>query len=235
MRNDAWYKVDQNEALRKANVGCENDDLIINQTEFIENLLIKYNMFNCDCEYTPAGSNFFEKLTKLVNKSYCELIGSLLYLSNLTRFDIAYCVNYLSRRVNKPRNSCWQAAKRVLWYLNGTRDLSIHYMRREHTQKLIGYADADFGSDPVDRKSFSDGYLFEIGGNFVDWSVRKQQTVALSTAEAEYVSLSLAASQGLWLSSLMSEMIDREIEDSFTIFEDNCSAVYLCKDTCNTN
>ena len=218
------------------NVKRSVDELILSQTEFIDNLLIKYNMFNCNSEATPAASNFLDRLSqdnsKLVNKPYRELIGSLLYLSNFSRPDIAYCVNYLSRRVNNPSNSCWQSVKRILRYLKGTREYGLHFRSDLDLPLLVGYADADFGSDPVDRKSFS-GYVFEVYGNLVDWSVRKQATVALSSAEAEYVSLSSSACQGLWLFALVSEMVDYQCESLFTLYEDNKSAIYMCNDSCN--
>lgn len=213
----------------------KGNEVMLNQADFINRLLLKFNMYNCNPVSTPAESNFLKALEEdtrgVVNKPYREIIGGLLYLANLTRFDIAYCVNYLSRRVNNPTVACWNAAKRILRYLKGTCNYSIHYTRNLNSKMLVGYADADFGSDPVDRKSFS-GYIYEVFGNVVSWSVRKQQGIALSTAEAEYVSLSIAACEGLWLRTLLYEMgFDNS---SFEIYEDNVSAIYISSGCGNT-
>jgi len=139
-------------------------------------------------------------------------------------------VNYLSRYVNEPNVACWKAAKHVLRYLKRTKNYGLHYRKDVSSDVLLGYADADFGSDVKDRKSFS-GNLFEVFGNLVEWSVRKQNSVALSTAEAEYISLSIASCEGLWLRSLLTEMGLQC--DKFTILEDNQSTIYLTRGIMN--
>lgn len=179
-------------------------------------------MFTCNPVSSPASSDFLTQLNEdkrvLKNKPYRELVGKLVYLSNFSRMDILYVVHYLSRRVADPTISCWEAAKRVLRYLKGTKEYSLHYVCNFDKPVLIGYADADFGADLIDHKSFS-GYLYELFGNFISWSVQKQRSVALSPAEAEYVSLSIAACEGLWINLLLKEM---GIQcNKFTIYEDN--------------
>ena len=83
------------------------------------------------------------------------------------------------------------AAKRVLLYLKGTTSHGITFRGGEPVN-CMGYSDADWAGDREDRKSTS-GYLFQIAGGPVSWRSKKQNTVALSTAEAEYVALSSTA------------------------------------------
>jgi hypothetical protein len=81
----------------------------------------------------------------------------------------------------------WIAAKRVLRYLKGTRDYGLVY--EKNVEDIIGFADADWGANPDDRKSYT-GYIFIFAKCSVSWEARKQQTVALSSTEAECTALS---------------------------------------------
>ncbi|XP_074099282.1 uncharacterized protein LOC141527613 [Cotesia typhae] len=117
------------------------------------------------------------------NPEYRELVGSLMYLSVATRPDIAHTVSVLSQFNERPNEEHWGAAKRVLRYLKGTTNLSLVYNRP--VDKITGYADADWGNDPADSKSYT-GYVFLLAGAAISWKSRKQRTVALSTTEAEF-------------------------------------------------
>lgn len=91
----------------------------------------------------------------------------------------------------------------------------------------MGYSDADWAGDKEDRKSTS-GYIFQIAGGPVSWRSKKQDTVALSTAEAEYVALSSAAQECVWLRRLNSELGNLS-EGSTTILEDNQSCIAMAR------
>jgi hypothetical protein len=88
-------------------------------------------------------------------------------------------------------------ARRVLRYVQGTLDYGIEYTRGK-SATLIGYCDADWGGSEDDSRSTS-GYAFSFGSGVFSWASVKQSTVALSTAEAEYVSASEATAQAIWL------------------------------------
>ena len=118
-------------------------------------------------------------------------------LSICTRPDITYSVSNLARFSQHPTREHWTGVKRLLRYLKGTADLGILYTR-EKSGELRGYTDADWGGDQDSRISTS-GYVFLRAGGAVSWKSRKQQTVALSTAEAEYVAASAAAQEAIWL------------------------------------
>lgn len=136
------------------------------------------------------------------NAPYREAIGSLMYASVATRPDITYAVSALSRFLDNPGDVHWEAAKRVLRYLSGTRDLTLTY--GEERYDLTGYTDAD-GASHEHRHAVS-GYAFLIDGGAVSWQSRKQEIVTLSTAEAEYVATTHAAKEAIWLRRLIFEL-----------------------------
>ena len=88
-------------------------------------------------------------------------------------------------------------------------------------------SDADWGRDLDDRKSTS-GYWFVISSSPVSWKSKKQSSVALSTAEAEYMALASSAQEAVWMRQLSSE-IGIEYTKPVIIYEDNQSAIAMTK------
>jgi hypothetical protein len=124
---------------------------------------------------------------KLVNSTmYKSLVGSLRYLT-MTRPDILYGVGLVSRYMETPRESHWLATKRILRYIKGTLNFGLFYTYGERAD-LVGYSDSDWGSDQDERKSTT-GHVFYLGSTVFSWTSKKQAIVALSSCEAEYVSL----------------------------------------------
>ena len=116
--------------------------------------------------------------------------------------------------------------KRVLRYLKGTEKHGILYSEKGHNE-CVGFSDADWAGDVNDRKSTT-GYLFQKSGGAVTWKSKKQSCVALSTAEAEYIALSSAAQESVWLKHLTTELRSPP-KSPTTIFEDNQSAIAMTK------
>lgn len=119
--------------------------------------------------------------------------------------------------------------KRVVRYLKGT----AHYKLKlsditSNNPILVGWADANWAEDHVNRKSNS-GYVFKVHGGVVSWSCRKQTCVALSTTEAEFISLSEACQEAVWMRRLL-EDLNQEITGPVTIFEDNQSVLKLIEE-----
>ena len=110
--------------------------------------------------------------------------------------------------------------------MKGTSNLGLLY-RENSSGEITGYSDAYWAGDVGDRKSTS-GYMFLLGGAAISWKSSKQTCVALSTAEAEYVALSAAVQEALWLQQLASDLLNKSIRET-TILEDNQSAVCLAK------
>ena len=147
-------------------------------------------------------------------KQYQSMVGSQMYAMLCTRPDIAYGVSQVSQYNSNPSHTHEAAVKRILKYLNGTKDWGITYNGKNSTLKLEGYSDADHGSGE-DRKSIS-GYIFILAGGAVSWSSKKQSTTALSSTEAEYMALLQAAKEVIWIQQLLSDL-GRNSEDKTSL------------------
>lgn len=212
-------------------VSRTKDAISLDQETYTNSVLAKFNMEDCKPVKTPAEVNVkFEKSKEgdeLVDETlYRSLIGSLLYLSKQTRPDIAWIVNTLSRFMEKPNIEHWNGSKRVLRYLKATSKLRIVYPCDNNFQ-LNGGSDADWSGDIEDRKSTT-GYFFKLGysGGCVSWQTKKQQTVALSSCEAEYQGLAATTQEAVFLRSLLNEMGYPQSKPT-TIGEDNQSCIKL--------
>lgn len=153
------------------------------------------------------------------NVPYRELLGSLMYLAQGTRPDIAHAVSALSQWNTCFRKIHWRCAKRILRYLKGTINHGLHYSKSG--QSLTGYADADWGNCAIDRKSYT-GSVFILANCAISWESRKQRCVALSSTEAEYIALS-AAREAIYLSAFLTE-IGMSSLSKVTLHNDNQGA-----------
>ena len=118
------------------------------------------------------------------------------------------------------------AVKRIFQYLKGTQQYGLLYSKSD-SSNCVGFSDADWGCDLDDRKSTS-GYVFQVGGTAISWRSKKQTCVALSTAEAEYIALSGATQESLWLQQLLADLKKEEAK-SMVIYEDNQSAISMAR------
>lgn len=165
--------------------------------------------------------------TSVNNFHYRELVGKLLYLSVVSRPDISFAVNVLSKHLEKPDTCHYAIAKRVLRYLKGTQCLGILYKYSSaEGNSFVAYSDADYAGDKATRRSTS-GYVCLAAGGAVSWSSKMQRCVSLSTTEAEFVAASLAAQTVIWLNRLYKEV--RGFTVIPTLFVDNQSAIKLVK------
>ena len=184
-------------------------------------------MDGCKPMSTPMTTNF-KKLdaseSELVDPTlYHQLIGLLMYLVN-TRPDISFVVNTLSQYMVEPRRVQWSATKHVLRYIAGTVDYGLDYVRGDGVG-LVGYSNSDWVGNASDQKSTS-GCCFGLGSAVVSWFSRKQKSVALSSAKAEYMVASQASCEAIWLRKLLVGLFGRELR-STTIYCDNQSCIKL--------
>ena len=143
--------------------------------------------------------------SNLVDKTkYQSILGSLSNAAVATRSDISHAVGALSKFSSLPTEAHLTAAKRIIRYLKGTLNLSIQY-RKSGSTEVIGYTDADWANDMEDRHSTT-GNVFIMAGGPISWLSQKQSIVALSTAEAEYIALSSAAQEVVWLKQLLQDL-----------------------------
>ena len=148
----------------------------------------------------------------------------MMYLANHTRPDISYAVNLLCRFLTKPTQQLYMLAKRILRYLNGTRQMSLEYRRPDGPMNMEIYANADFGNILHENKSIS-GLACMFGGCLIDWSSRKQKTVSTSTCELEGNLILNAVNEAEYLHELLSELGYRErVGQPIIVYNDNQSA-----------
>ncbi len=207
-----------------------DEKIEISQEAYVNEILDKFDMSDSKPAPTPLPqkveelSMMSEESKKIYpnKKRYQSILGALLYLSNTTRPDITYSVNFLARKMSNPSELDYSFAKRVLRYLNGTRKMKLRYDQKG--EMLVGFSDASYAEDKKDRKSTS-GYTFISNGGAISWKSNKQPTVTLSSCEAEYVALANAAKEAMWLKSLCREVDKKGRNEPIIIFEDNQSTI----------
>ncbi|CAL8131461.1 unnamed protein product [Prunus armeniaca] len=177
-----------------------NSSIFIHQKKYAGSLLNKFGLNECNSVTTPLIAT--EKLVKddgsgaASEEQYRSIVSSLLYLI-ATRPDIMYAYSLLARFMHCRTNKHYGTAKQVLRYIKGTLDYGLEYVKGKNAM-LIGFCDSDWGGSIDDSKSTS-GYAFSFGNCVFSWASVKQNCVALSTAEAEYISASEATAQAIWL------------------------------------
>jgi len=124
-----------------------------------------------------------EKKEKMVRIPYSNAVGSLIYVIMCTRPYICHAVGLVSQFQANPGFTYWKAVKWIFRYPKGTTYYTLCYQAQN--LHLVGYSDADWGSDPDERKSTS-RYTFLLNGGAITWCSKKHTCDALSTMEAEY-------------------------------------------------
>lgn len=223
--------------------------IIITQRSFISKILTKFNKLNNKIKSIPLPIGL--KLNKYLEESsiikdFQKEIGSLIYLTIFTRPDLVYSVNYLARFMSNPSLEHYKYLNYIFSYLLKTRnkglDLSISNKQSAiDSINLIGISDADWGGDLDSRKS-TIGNLFvlnNINNNniAISWISKLQKTVALSSAEAEYMSLKEATKESLYLQNIIKELFLENNTYNYkglfnslnTIKTDSLSAIELAK------
>ena len=205
------------------------EEIFISQEKYAADILKKFYMKDCKVVSTPMALN--EKLNsndgaKKVDENQCSsLVGSLIYLTH-TRPDITQAVSMLSRFMHSPSVLHYAVVKRVLWYLKGSLKLGLKY-DKDSKFTLTGFTDSDWAGSTDDRRSTS-AYIFCLGKGTISWCSRKQNTVALSSTEAEYTSATKASCEEVWLRKLLNDLGLKQ-EGPTTIYCDNMSVISLTK------
>lgn len=211
----------------------------LGQERLVAQLLDAYSL--ADCRPLPVPLSPSTKLIKAgdaldtTKYTYSHLVGSLLYLAVCTRPDISQAVGALAKYSSCPTTEHWQASIGVLRYLSGTADFGLWFSGGPESAAgaatdgaftLRAYCDSDYAGD-VDTRRSTTGYVFTLYGGAVSWSSRRQQTVAASTTEAEYMSASAAVKEALWIRTLLTNM--GLITGCIEIYSDSQSAIKLAK------
>ena len=158
---------------------------------------------------------------------YSSVVRSLMYSMICTRPDLAHSVSVVSRFMSNLGKQHWQGVKWILRYLRGTTSVGLVYGEAGGAENgIIGYVDFDYAGDLDQRRSLT-GYVFQINGCTVSWKSTLQHVVALSTTEAEYIALTEAIKEALWLKGLLGELGFQQ--DSVEVLCDSQSAIHLSK------
>ncbi|KAL1207759.1 Retrovirus-related Pol polyprotein from transposon RE2 [Cardamine amara subsp. amara] len=187
-------------------------------------------MLDCNPVHTPMEVGL--QLSKAENEKeidatdFRKKVGCLRYLIH-TRPDLSYCVGVLSRYMHSPRESHGAAMRQCLRYLKGTTSLGLVFERSLKKPRLIGYNDSSLSIDPDDGRSTT-GHIFYLGDGPISWCSQKQDVVALSSCEAEFMAGTEATKQAIWLRDLLSEITGTEVK-KVLIRIDNKSAIALTK------
>jgi hypothetical protein len=211
----------------------ERKMVFLSQKLYIETLVKRFGQDDAKTVLTPLAPGTTlsrvqcpttdDETADMHHVPYRELVGALLYVMVATRPVFGFAVGVLCRFMANPGRAHWEAAKRVLRYLKGTSDRALGL---GGDLILRAYTDADYAGDQDDRKS-TGAYVFTIGDGAVSWASKKQPVVALSTLEAEYMAMTQAAKEAIWIRSLLRELGCNL--DDVLIHGDNQGAIALSR------
>ncbi|KAI0507419.1 hypothetical protein KFK09_013544 [Dendrobium nobile] len=200
--------------------------LFLSQSNYISKLLEQTGLSKCNVISNPSTTKPpVDTPTDFLSTNsthYRQITGSLQY-ATITRPDIAFAVNTLCQHMHSPLLQHFLLLKRLLRYLKGTKDFGLPIFKTN--PKLTTFVDADWASDPHTRRSTS-GFCTYLGNNLISWTVKKQQTVARSSTEAEYRSLASAAADVIWLRRILSDF-QISLQEPTVLHCDNTSAIAL--------
>ncbi|KAG8927105.1 hypothetical protein FRC01_008017 [Tulasnella sp. 417] len=205
----------------------KNKNMWLDQHKFIKDVLERFGMTNCKSVKTPFETNLKlfkseEEVNPTRRELYMSIVGSLQYLANGTRPDIAYATNKLAQFSVNPSEEHITTAKHVLRYLKGTQDLRLTYRANpevkayskaigfketgtEQESQIEGFSDSDWAGDPNDSKSTT-GYVYILAEGATAWKSTKQTSTALSSVEAEYMASCETAKHAAWLKKLYNDL-----------------------------
>eukprot|EP00253_Pinus_taeda_P033453 PITA_33453 len=201
------------------------DGIFLSQTKYLKQILKKYAMEDSKPVCTPMVTgcilNTNDESTAVHQPTYRSMVGILLYLTG-TRPDIVHAVGIDRRFQANPKEAHLQEVKRIFKYIQGTQNYGLWYNRNADLT-LHANTDADWERSVDDRKSTSGGAFF-MGSRLVSWFNKKQSSIALSIAEAEYVAAASCCTQLLWM---IQNLQDFQITCTppISIFCDNTSAI----------
>ncbi|KZV43791.1 hypothetical protein F511_41481 [Dorcoceras hygrometricum] len=212
-------------------------EVYLSQSDYIEKILGKFGMLDAKAVTTPLAAHFKLTVTQVPETEeekeymksvpYANVVGSVMYAMICTRPDLAHAVSVVSRFMANPGKCHWQALKWMMRYLKGTQNLGLVYGGNQTGgEAVLGYVDSDYAGSIDTRRSLT-GYVFTVYGTAVSWKANLQSVVALSTTEAEYIAVTEAVKEALWLKGLASEL--KLQDDTLVLLCDSQSAIHLTK------
>lgn len=204
----------------------------LHQSAYVDKLVNRFGLTNTRPAFTPIMAGFdaeiadeSPELSQAKKQLYQQLIGALMYAALGTRPDISFALQLLSRSLASPTIMHLTAAQHVLRYLKTTSTYGIVYLKGKQGDgdELLVYCDADYAGDRATGKSTS-GIITLLNDGIITWSTRKQDCIALSTLESEYVAICEAAKETAWLRELLNELHHAQADPTI-IYSDNTGAI----------
>nr|KYP63408.1 Retrovirus-related Pol polyprotein from transposon TNT 1-94 [Cajanus cajan] len=192
----------------------------LSQKAYIDHILKQFNMKHCKPNDVPIAKG--DKLCKdqcpkndiekrsMENVPYASAVGSLMYAQVCTRLDLSFVISVLGRFLSNAGHAHWVATKKVMRYLQKTKEYMLVY-KRVYYLDVNGYSDLDFAACPDDKK-YTFGYVFMLAKGVVSWK-RVKQTLTASTMQAKFIACYRATSHAMWLKNFVSAL---EIVDSIS-------------------
>jgi len=236
----------------------DENGLHLSQERYAEEILRRFQFSSSHPCSTPVSSGTKLRMESGAHLSQHDatldrsIVGSIMYLMMATRPDLSYAVGAVSQFSSAPSVDHLAALHHILRYIWGTAHLQLHLMRcsafkvipkasssiltvtQPHYPIIIwdteitGCSESDWAGC-LDSRHSTGAYIFLAGQSPVSWSSKEQATVALSSTEAEYMALTPATKEAIWLYFLLSEILDRQYQKlpSITILADNQGCIAL--------
>jgi hypothetical protein len=237
-----WEIADLGEATFCVGIAINRDrakrTISLSQTALIDRLVSQFGLQDAHPVTAPMEAGLrLARLSKdsldadvvdrMARTPYRQLVGSLNYIACGTRPDISFALQQLSKHLDSYGPAHWEAAKRVVRYLKGTRNLQL-VLGGAHVADLLGFTDASFATCPNTLRSVG-GYCFSLGSGMVTWGARSQKTVSLSSCEAEYIAACHATQELVWLRALLDGIRLTQVSPT-PLLCDNQGSIVLSED-----
>jgi hypothetical protein len=202
------------------------EKLYLSQEGYIKKVLRRFNMYDAKPVSTPLAlcPQSDKDIEYMYKVSYSSAVGSLMYAMVFSHPNLSHALSVVSRYMANPGTEHWKAVQWIFRYLRGTSSACLQFGKSKIG--LVAYVDSNYAGD-LDKRSLT-GYVLTIGGCVVSWKACLQAIVALSTTEAEYMAISEACKEAIWLRGLYNELCGDSLFT--TIFCDSQSAICLTKD-----
>jgi hypothetical protein len=208
--------------------------IVYARRQYVLEILKRFHMENCNGCATPEATTSSTVVVPPTKEylPYRELVGALPYLVSASRPDIAHATRSLGKHLADYDHVDFAKAKRVLRYLQSTKDFGLVMdVAYKKDVDITAFSDADYANDPVDRRGIR-GDVTLLDGNVISYASRKQEINAQSTTEAEYIAMSEATKDVLWLTGLCDEF--RWKHGVPMLCGDNQASIYLSAKPGNT-
>lgn len=210
-------------------VDQHSEGITLRQESYANKILEETGMQDCNAVHVPFDPSLTlskaHEESSVDEKDYRRTIGCLRYLLH-TRPDLSFAVGVMSRYMQAPKVSHAAVIKQIMRYWKGSLTHGLTFKRAAKV-KLVGYSDASHNVDEDDGRSTT-GHMFYLSNSPITWSSQKQETVALSSCEAEFMAATEAAKQAIWLQDLLGEVVGKKCE-KVVLLIDNESVIALTK------